>query len=177
MQASATLKPAGVTVKRPTWLTVLAGLSFLLFVITGPEQFYYVLYGINSQVFGIGPHSNFFGELWYNYVLQGDNSYTHIDSGLLTGAVEDAFMLAPLYLAVGIGLLRRSAWVVPVGLLTAGMIWYAILYFIFTSVFSGLGSVTNQITFWVPLIPYVAYPVWLAWTLIFRKRLFGVSAS
>jgi hypothetical protein len=177
MQASAVVEPAVGTRGRPVWLAVLAGLSFLLFVITGPEQFYYVLYGINSQLFGIGPHTNFFGELWYNYVLQGDNSYTHLDPGLLTGAIEDAFMLAPLYLATGIGLLRRSAWVVPVGLLTAGMIWYAIIYFILTSVFSGLGSVTNQITFWVPLAPYVVYPVWLAWTLIFRRQLFGAAGS
>jgi hypothetical protein len=173
MQASADLSSAAATSKRPPWLTVLAGLSFLLFIITGPEQFYYVLFGINSQVFGIGPHTNFFGELWYTYVLQGDNSYTHLDPGLLTGAIEDAFMLAPLYLATGIGLVRRARWVVPVGLLTAGMIWYAIVYFILTSVFGGLNNVTNDVTFWVPLAPYVVYPIWLAWTLIFRRQLFG----
>lgn len=177
MQASTTLPSLAVASKRPIWLSVLAGLSFLLFVITGPEQFYYVLYGINAQVFGIGPHTNFFGELWYNYVLQGDNSYTHLDAGLLTGAIEDAFMLAPLYLATGIGLLRRASWVVPVGLLTAGMIWYAIVYFILTSVFGGLGSVTNDLTFWAPLVPYVVYPIWLTWTLIFRRRLFGSTAT
>jgi hypothetical protein len=157
----------------PRWLVVLAGLSFLLFLITGPEQLYYVLYGINPQVFGIGPHTNFFGELWYAYVLQGDSSYTRLDAGLLTGAIEDAFMLAPLYLITGIGLLRRAAWVVPVGLVTAGMIWYAILYFILTSTLSGLGTVTNALTFWIPLVPYVAYPLWLTWTLIFRKNLFS----
>ncbi len=177
MHVSADLKPLATTSRRPPWLIVLAGLSFLLFIITGPEQFYYVLFGINPQVFGIGPHTNFFGELWYNYVLQGDNSYTHLDPGLLTGAIEDAFMLAPLYLATGIGLIRRAGWVVPVGLVTAGMIWYAIVYFILTSVFGGLSNVTNDLTFWVPLVPYVVYPIWLAWTLIFRRQLFGPAGS
>jgi hypothetical protein len=164
--------PAANQTQRPFWITILAGVAFLLFVITGPEQFYYVLYGINPHVFGIGPHTNFFGELWYSYVLSGDSSYTHLDPGLLTGAIEDAFMLAPLYLATGIGLLLRSPWVVPVGLLTAGMVWYAILYFILTTVFSDQGQITNAFTFWVPLIPYVAYPIWLAWAVIFRRSLF-----
>lgn len=177
MHVSADLKPLVATSRRPPWLIVLAGLSFLLFIITGPEQFYYVLFGINPHVFGIGPHTNFFGELWYNYVLQGDNSYTHLDPGLLTGAIEDAFMLAPLYLATGIGLIGRAGWVVPVGLITAGMIWYAIVYFILTSVFGGLNNVTNEVTFWVPLVPYVVYPIWLAWTLIFRRQLFGPAVS
>ena len=177
MHVSADLKPLVATSRRPPWLIVLAGLSFLLFIITGPEQFYYVLFGINPQVFGIGPHTNFFGELWYNYVLQGDNSYTHLDPGLLTGAIEDAFMLAPLYLITSIGLVRRARWVVPVGLLTAGMIWYAIVSFLFNSVLGGLHNVTNSITFWVPLAPYVVYPIWLAWTLIFRRQLFTPAVS
>jgi hypothetical protein len=177
MQVSADLKPLAATSGRPPWLIALAGLSFLLFLITGPEQLYYVLYVISPQVFGIGPHTNFFGELWYTYVLQGDNRYTRFDPGLVTGAIEDAFMLAPLYLATGIGLLRRARWVVPVGLLTAGMIWYAIVSFIFGSVLGGLHNVTNNVTFWVPLVPYVVYPIWLAWTLIFRRRLFGPAGS
>jgi hypothetical protein len=132
MQVDADLKPLA-TSRRPPWLIVLAGRSFLLFIITGPEQLYYVLYTINPQVFGIGPHTNVFGALWYNYVQQGDNRYTHFDPGLATGAIEDAFMLAPLYLITGIGLIRQAGWVVAVGLLTAGMIWYAIVYVIFTS--------------------------------------------
>jgi len=175
MQVDADLKPLA-TSRRPPWLIVLAGRSFLLFIITGPEQLYYVLYTINPQVFGIGPHTNVFGALWYNYVQQGDNRYTHFDPGLATGAIEDAFMLAPLYLITGIGLIRQARWVVAVGLLTAGMIWYAIVYFIFTSTLGGLSNVTNGVTFWVPLVSYVVYPIWLAWTLILRRQLFGPAS-
>jgi hypothetical protein len=104
------------------WLIGLAVLSFVLAIITGPEQFYYVLFAINPHLFDIGPNTNFMGEIWYAHVLNGDNSYTHFDAGLFTGAVEDAFMLAPCYLVCGIGLLRRSRWIVPLGLFTAGMI-------------------------------------------------------
>lgn len=150
----------------------LAALSFVLALITGPEQLYYVLFAINPHLFGIGPHSNFFGELWYTYVLNGDNSYTRFDAGLFTGAVEDAFMLAPCYLACGIGLLRRSRWVVPLGLFTAGMIWYAIVYFIVSDLASGLGSVTNEVSFWAPLTLYVAYPIWMVITLVLKRNWF-----
>ncbi|HEX9037065.1 MAG TPA: hypothetical protein VF808_08770 [Ktedonobacterales bacterium] len=154
-------------------LIALAILSFILAIITGPEQLYYVLFAINPHLFGIGPNTNFMGETWYAYVLNGDNSYTHFDAGLFTGAVEDAFMLAPCYLVCGIGLLRRSRWVVPLGLFTAGMIWYAIIYFIVGDLASGLGSVTNEATFWAPLALYVAYPIWTVITLVFQRKQFA----
>ncbi len=162
----------GTSSRTPASIVALAVLSFILAVITGPEQFYYVLFAINPHVFGIGPHTNLLGDVWYAYVLNGDNSYIRFDSGLFTGAVEDAFMLAPCYLVVGIGLLRRSRWVIPLGLITAGMIWYAIVYFIVGDLSSGLQSVTDPLNFWGPVVLYVIYPIWLAITLIFRRRLF-----
>jgi hypothetical protein len=166
--------PASAPTLRPTpALIALAVLSFVLALITGPEQLYYVLFSINPHLFGIGPGTNLFGELWYAYVLNGDNSYTHFDAGLFTGAVEDAFMLAPCYLACGIGLLRRSRWVVPLGLFTAGMIWYAIVYFIVGDLASGLGSVTNAVSFWAPLALYVAYPIWMVITLVGQRKQFA----
>ena len=171
----ATLAPSQIQAASPRpgpWLIALAILSFVLAIITGPEQFYYVLFAINPHLFGIGPNTNFMGEIWYAYVLNGDNSYTHFDAGLFTGAVEDAFMLAPCYFVCGIGLLRRSRWVVPLGLFTAGMIWYAIIYFIVGDLASGLGSVTNDVTFWAPLTLYVAYPIWMVVTLVGWRKWF-----
>jgi hypothetical protein len=164
--------PALATLRPPGSIIALAVLSFVLAIITGPEQFYYVLFAINPHVFGIGPHTNFFGDLWYSYVLHGDNSYTRFDSGLFTGAVEDAFMLAPCYLVAGIGLLRRSRWVIPLGLFTAGMIWYAIIYFIVGDLSSSLQSVTDPVNFWAPLTLYIVYPIWMTQTLAFRRKLF-----
>ncbi len=161
-----------MTLRPSPTLVALAILSFTLALITGPEQFYYVLFAINPHLFGIGPNTNFFGELWYAYVLNGDNSYTHFDAGLFTGAVEDAFMLAPCYFTCGIGLLRRSRWVVPLGLFTAGMIWYAIVYFIVGDLASGLGSVTNEVSFWAPLTLYVGYPIWMIIVLVARRKQF-----
>jgi len=45
------------------------------------------------------------GQIWYSYILNGDNSYFKVDPGTLAGAVEDAFLFGPLYIATGIGLL------------------------------------------------------------------------
>lgn len=163
---------SGTSSRTTASLIALAVLSFILAIITGPEQLYYVLFAVNPHVFGIGPHTNLLGEVWYAYVLNGDNSYIRFDSGLFTGAVEDAFMLAPCYLVVGIGLLRRSRWVIPLGFITAGMIWYAIVYFIVGDLSSGLQSVTDPLNFWGPLVLYVVYPIWLAITLILRRHLF-----
>ena len=160
------------SLRPPASIIALAALSLVLALITGPEQLYSVLFAINPHTFGIGPHANFFGQVWYAYVLNGDNSYIRFDSGLFTGAVEDAFMLAPCYLLCGIGLLRRSRWVAPLGLFTAGMLWYAIVYFIVGDLSSGLKSVTDPLTFWAPLTLYVVYPIWLALTMVFRRRLF-----
>src|SRR6476659_193547 len=103
-------------------LYVLAGFSLLLGVVTAIPQFYYVLFGLH--LVPIGPNTNPLGEVWYAYILHGDNSYQKVDPGIFAGAIGDAFLLGPGYLATGIGLLQRRAWVVPVGLMTGAMIFY-----------------------------------------------------
>jgi hypothetical protein len=100
----------------PFWLYILGGFSLLLGIVTAIPQFYYVLFAINPHVFPIGPNTNPLGDVWYSYILVGDNSYQKVDPGILAGAVEDAFLLGPLYFTTGIGLLRRSSWVFVVGL-------------------------------------------------------------
>ena len=95
-----------------------------------------------------------------------------MNPGVLAGAVEDAFLLGPLYLATGIGLLRRGAWVVPVGLMTGAMIFYAILQFFLGDIFAGLPTVTNGVSYWVTNLPYLLYPLWLIPTLLARRAIF-----
>jgi EXPERA (EXPanded EBP superfamily) len=158
--------------RRLTWLFILAGFSLLLGIITTIPQLYYVLFSMNSQAFSIGPNSNLLGQIWYWYILTGDNSYRKMDPGILAGAIEDAFLLGPLYTATGIGLLRRHAWVVPVGLLTGAMIFYAIVGFFLNDIFSGLNTVTNDLSFWASNLPYLIYPLWLIPTLLLRRSLF-----
>lgn len=158
--------------RRPLAITFLTGFSLLLGVVTAIPQLYYVLFAINSSVFPIGPHANPLGAVWFWYILNGDNTYHHIDPGVLAGAVEDAFLLGPLYLATGIGLLGLRRWVVPVGLLCGGMIFYAIVGFFLGNIFSGLHTVTNSASFWLTNLPYLAYPLWLIPTLLLRRSLF-----
>jgi hypothetical protein len=158
---------------RPLAITILAGFSLLLGIVTAIPQLYYVLFAINQQVFPIGPNaSNPLGQVWYWYILNGDNTYRHVNPGVLAGAVEDAFLLGPLYLATGIGLLRRGAWVVPVGLMTGAMIFYAILQFFLGDIFAGLPTVTNGVSYWVTNLPYLLYPLWLIPTLLARRAIF-----
>lgn len=157
---------------RPLAITVLAGFSLLLGIITGIPQLYYVLFAINSAVFSIGPHANPLGAIWFWYILNGDNTYHHVDPGVLAGAVEDAFLLGPLYLATGIGLLGLRRWVVPIGLLCGGMIFYAIVGFFLGDIFAGLNTVTNGASYWLTNLPYLVYPLWLVPTLLFRRSLF-----
>ena len=91
---------------------------------------------------------------------------------MLAGAVEDAFLLGPLYLATGIGLLRRSTWTISVGLITGAMIFYAIVGFFLSDVFAGLPTVTNGVSYWASNLPYLAYPLWLIPTLLLRREMF-----
>ena len=156
----------------PFWLYILGGFSLLLGVVTAIPQFYYVLFGINPHLFPIGPNTNPLGNVWYSYILVGDNSYQKLDPGILAGAVEDAFLLGPLYFITGIGLLRRSPWVFAVGLCTGAMIFYAIVGFFLGDIFAGLNTVTNQVSYWASNLPYLIYPIALISALVFRRSLF-----
>jgi hypothetical protein len=158
------------TSRRPLWLSILACYSLLLGIITTIPQFYYVLFSFHLVT--IGPNSNPLGQIWYTYILNGDNSYQKVDPGTLAGAVEDAFMLGPLYIATGVGLWLRRPWVIPVGLITGAMIFYAIIGFFLGDIFAGLSSVTNDVSFWASNLPYLIYPLWLIPVLLFRRSLF-----
>ena len=163
------------TGSRPLWLTILAGFSLLLGIVTAIPQFYYVLFALGLVT--IGPDSNPLGQVWYWYILNGDNSYRTVDPGILAGAIEDAFLLGPLYFTTGIGLLRRSAWVIPVGLMTGAMIFYAIVQFFLSDIFHGLNTVTNGVSYWASNLPYLLYPLWLIPTLLLGRRLFRREAE
>jgi hypothetical protein len=161
--------------RRPWWLVALALYSFLLSLVTAIPQFYYVLYALHLVT--IGPHSNPLGQIWYWYNFNGDNNYVKIDSGLLAGAVEDAFLLGPLYFVTGIGLLARRRWVVPVGLMTGAMLFYGTLQLYVGYFFSGFSTLTNAVTFWLTLLPYFIYPFLLIAALLTRGALFDVRPS
>ncbi len=161
--------------RRPLWLSILAGFSLLLGIITAIPQFYYVLFALH--LVSIGPNSDFLGQIWYSYILNGDNSYLKVDPGILAGAVEDAFLLGPLYFITGIGLWRRRSWVIPVGLITGAMIFYAIIGFFLGDIFAGLPSVTNGISYWASNLPYLLYPLWLVPVLLLRRSLFVARTS
>ena len=162
------------TKNRPLAITILAIFSLLIGVIDGIPQLYYVLYAINPHVFPIGPNANPLGAIWYNYILGGQQGgYLKVDPGTLAGAIEDAFMLAPLYITTGIGLLRQSKWVYPVGLITGSMIFYANLYFLLSgTLVSPQNTVTENVTTVLSSIPWFVYPLWLIPTLLLRKSLF-----
>jgi hypothetical protein len=147
----------------------------LLGIVTPIPQLYYVLFALG--VVDIGPHSNPLGQVWFWYILNGDNSYRHVDPGTLAGAVEDAFLLGPLYLATGVGLWLRRAWVIPVGLMTGAMIFYAIVGFFLGDIFAGLPSVTNGVSYWASNLPYLIYPLWLVPALLWRRALFARPAA
>jgi len=158
------------TTRRPLWLSILAGFSLLLGIVTTIPQFYYVLFALHLVT--IGPNSNLLGQVWYAYILNGDNRYLKVDPGTLAGAVEDAFLLGPLYVATGVGLWLRRPWVIPVGLITGAMIFYAIVGFFLGDIFAGLPSVTNNVSYWASNLPYLLYPLWLIPVLLFRRSLF-----
>jgi hypothetical protein len=158
---------------RPISLSILAVYSGLLAVITFIPQLYYVLFALQPQLFPIGPNANSLGQVWYYYILGGhQGGYLQVDPGTLAGAVEDAFMLGPLYLVTGFGLWMRRAWVVPVGLITGSMIFYADLYFLLSGLFDPHADLTNTVTTVVSGLPYLVYPLWLAPTLLLRRSLF-----
>jgi hypothetical protein len=163
--------PAKSRVRSLAWLYVLAAYSLVLGVVTAIPQLYYVLFALHLVT--IGPQSNPLGQIWFWYILNGDNSYHHVNPGILAGAVEDAFLLGPLYAVTGIGLLLRRAWVVPVGLVTGAMIFYAIVGFFLGDIFAGLNTVTNGVSYWASNLPYLIYPLWLIPTLLARRSLFG----
>ena len=150
------------------WYMFLAVYSFILAIITAIPQFYYVLFALHWVA--IGPNTNPLGEVWYWYILSGDNSYRHVDPGILAGAIEDAFLLGPLYFATGLGLARQRTWVYPIGLITGAMILYAILGFFFGDVFAGLNTVTNGVSYWASNLPYLVYPLLLLATLLSAGR-------
>ena len=162
---------------RPTsgrgWLIFLAVYSLILAVITAIPQFYYVLFAM--RLVAIGPHTNPLGEVWYWYILSGDNSYQHVDPGILAGAIEDAFLLGPLYFATGLGLARNRRWVYPVGLMTGALILYAIIGFFLVDIFGGLITENNGVSFWATNLPYLVYPILLLATLLPRRRRFAAQ--
>ena len=104
--------------------------------------------------------------------MNGDSRYLKVDAGVLAGAVEDAFLLGPLYVATGVGLWLRRPWVIPVGLITGAMIFYAIIGFFLGDIFASLPSVTNDVSYWASNLPYLLYPLWLVPVLLFRRSLF-----
>jgi hypothetical protein len=106
------------TARLPWWLYALAAYSLLLGLVTAIPQIYYVLFSFH--LVPIGPHANPLGEVWYWYTYTGDNSYLKPDSGIFARAINDAFVLGPLYTATAVGLILRRGWVIPVGLITAG---------------------------------------------------------
>lgn len=171
MPATTDAAPATQTrTRRPLPISILAVYSWILGIITGIPQLYYVLFALG--VVTIGPHSNFLGYIWYSYILNGDNSYLHMDPGTLAGAIEDAFLLGPLYFTTGIGLWQRRPWALYVGLITGAMIFYAIVGFFLGDIFAGLKTVTNGVSYWTSNLPYLIYPLWLVPTLLMNRKLF-----
>ena len=169
MSSDATIKTGRIAGPAPLYV-FLAVYSFILAIITAIPQFYYVLFALHLAP--IGPNTNPLGEVWYWYILSGDNSYLRVDPGILAGAIEDAFLLGPLYFATGLGLARGSRWVYPVGLITAAMILYAIIGFFLGDLFGGLKTVTNGVSYWASNLPYLIYPLLLIVTLLIGgKRL------
>ena len=52
------------------------------------------------------------------------------------------------------------------------MIFYAIVGFFLSDIFSGLPTVTDSISYWATSLPYLVYPLWLVPTLLLRCGLF-----
>jgi hypothetical protein len=177
MEASTAYPPSAPSQeaqKRPVVVTILAFYSIALAVVTGIPQLYYVLFAINRQIFPIGPHVNLLGAVWYSYILGGQQGgYLRVDPGTLAGALEDAFMMGPLYFITGLGLLRLSSWVFPVGLITGAMIFYANLYFLLSGTVGAPQTTTDLVATVLSSIPYFVYSLWLIPTLLLRRSLFS----
>ena len=174
MAVSATMPTAGST-KRPLPITLLAGYSLLIGVVTGIPQLYYVLFAINRGAFPIGPDANFLGALWYNYILGGhQRGSLPVDGGILTVAIADIFLLSPLYLATGIGLLRLRSWVYTIGLITGAMGLYSLLSFFLSDILGKTSfDQTDFIATLLSAVPYVAFDVWLLATLPLHRARFA----
>src|SRR5215469_12513883 len=169
--------PSEQAQKRPVAVTILAGYSLALAIVTGLPQLYYVLFAINHQIFPIGPHVNFLGAVWYGYVANGQQGgYLQVDPGSLAGGIEDAFMMGPLYFITGLGLLSLRKWVFPVGLITGAMIFYANLYFLLSGTLGSPHTATDLLTTVLSSIPYFVYSFWLIPTLLLRRSLFAQLA-
>jgi len=52
------------------------------------------------------------------------------------------------------------------------MIFYAIIGFFLGDIFAGLTSVTNDVSYWASILPYLIYPLWLIPVLLFQRSLF-----
>ena len=167
--------PFSTTAKRPIWLSILAILYLVLGIVTAIPQLYYVF--LYAHLVTASPHANLLGQIWYWYGTSVDTGALSRDSGTMAGALEDAFFLGPLYIASGIGLWGRQAWVRAVGFITAGGGFYAILYFVLTYTLDNATSVKDVLFFWVTVLPYMALPVWLAAALLTRKSLFAASPN
>jgi hypothetical protein len=161
--------------RRPWWIIALAVFSFLLFLVTEPPQFYYVLYELG--LVPIGPHTNPLGEVWYWYSVHGDNNLLGYHAGNFGGALEDSFLLDPLYFATGIGLLVRRRWTVPVGLMGAAMLFYGTAQTFVPDALGGFSNVPNLFNYWLSLLPYIVYPLWLIPTLLVRGAYFNAGAA
>src|SRR5713101_6930754 len=83
-----------LTTRRPLWLSILAGFSLLLGIVTTIPQFYYVLFALHLVT--IGPNSNPLGQIWYSYILNGDSRYLKVDARVLAAAPAHASLLGPL---------------------------------------------------------------------------------
>ena len=156
--------------ERPLWLTILAIFSWMLAAVTALPQFMYVLYAMH--VITIGPHSNIVGQIWNWYSTTIQHQPVSVNSVSLAGAVEDAFVLGPLYFVTGVGLWFRRSWVIIIGLITASMIFYAILYFFLIYTFEHRSSAGAVVAFWITSLPYLLYPIWLGATVLLRRSLF-----
>jgi hypothetical protein len=154
----------------PIWLYVLAVYSLLLGIITGIPEAYYALYGLH--LVPIGPHTNPLGEIWYWFNNNGENGYIPAEAGFWAGAVLDGLVLGPLYIASGIGLWQRRRWVIVVGLCAGSMLFYGTMLLVLSDLFSHLHAVTNELSYWLSNLPYLIYPVWMAYTVIVQRKLF-----
>ncbi len=72
----------------------------------------------------------------------------------------------------GFGLWLRRAWVVPVGLITGAMIFYADLYFLLSGLLDPHAGLADTVTTVVSGVPYLVYPLWLVPTLLLRRSIF-----
>ncbi len=172
MSAPSTTPVRSAVTRRPLAFTLLAFYSVLLCVITFIPQLYYVLFALNPDAFPIGADANPLGAVWYNYILGGhQGGYLAVDAGVLAGALEDVFLLGPLYLATGIGLLRPRPWSRNVALITGAMGLYSILYFVLSGTI-GQHDPTDTLTTILSAVPYFAYDVLVLAAVLTHQALF-----